>query len=527
MADPFRLAFDVWATARSPLARHLPAIDIEETDEVLADRSGAATPRIMVFGTYNAGKSTLINALVGEEVARVADHPETDRVTSYPWRGFLLDDTPGIDAPDTHEQVTRKHLDASDAVLFVLATDGTLEEQRSFDEIIQRVRTGKPIRVILNNKSGFRSGSPEFLSSRDRLADNLRRAAAVAGIEDIETRAPIRLVNAASGLRARLEGKLALLANSGLLELEADIAELCETTGKADMARTVCRLIAKQIDQALRDLPVDDAMQPFHVRADAIAAERIRLTAVLDVASQEAAAHFQAELTRAFASRDPQFGPTAANEAADAVSAIIERELHRTQRVFGDIESTFAAQMIAIRPVSGPGIPLPEGPAPQDVGFGFSDAAKLLTPTLNQFDKETLVGGLMVAKRILPKSVFAGIGEKTFGKIVGKAMPFIGPAIQVVTGIYDSYSAHREAQKDFEREKDRRIALQQEITDTGRKMRWALSEQCLDVIESIFGPVEDALGKQAADVRGAAAKVEADRAVLIKCKGRLNIALAD
>lgn len=129
----------------------------------------------MVFGTYNAGKSTLINALVGEEVARVADHPETDLVTSYPWRGFLLDDTPGIDAPITHEQVTRKHLDACDAVLFVLATDGTLEEQRSFDEIVALVGTGKPIRVILNNKSGFRPDSPDFLNLRDRLVENLRR----------------------------------------------------------------------------------------------------------------------------------------------------------------------------------------------------------------------------------------------------------------------------------------------------------------------------------------------------------------
>ena len=171
MADPFRLAFDVWAAARAPLARHLPAADIEATDELLADRSGAAIPRIMVFGTYNAGKSTLINALVGEEVARVADHPETDRVTSYPWRGFLLDDTPGIDAPIEHEQVTRKHLDASDAVLFVLATDGTLEEQRSYDEIVGLVRAGKPTRVILNNKSGLAPGSADFLTDLARPSD--------------------------------------------------------------------------------------------------------------------------------------------------------------------------------------------------------------------------------------------------------------------------------------------------------------------------------------------------------------------
>jgi tRNA U34 5-carboxymethylaminomethyl modifying GTPase MnmE/TrmE len=270
MVDPFRLAFDVWAMARVPLARHLPEADVEATDEILADRSGAATPRIMVFGTYNAGKSTLINALVGEEVARVADHPETAIVTSYPWRGFVLDDTPGIDAPIDHEQVTRLHLDASDAVLFVLSTDGTLEEQRTFDEIIGIIRAQKPIRIILNNKSGFRAESPEFLGLRDRLAGNLRRAAEAAGIADIEARAPIRLINAASGLRARRDGKSALLANSGLLELEADVAELCINTGKAQMARTVCRRISKQIDLVLAGLPEDDEMEAFRNASEVV-----------------------------------------------------------------------------------------------------------------------------------------------------------------------------------------------------------------------------------------------------------------
>lgn len=523
MADPFRLAFDVWTAARTPLALHLPAADIEATDELLADRSGAAMPRIMVFGTYNAGKSTLINALVGEEVARVADHPETDRVTSYSWRGFLLDDTPGIDAPIEHEQVTRKHLDASDAVLFVLATDGTLEEQRSYDEIIGVLRAGKPIRVILNNKSGLAPGSVDFLALRDRLADNLRRAAAANGIADIEARAPIRLVNAASGLRGRREGKSVLLANSGLLELETDIVELCEATGKAQMARTVCRRMAKQIDLVLAGLLVGDGMQPFRDTAEVVA-ERTRLTAILDNAAQEAAAQFQAALAQAVSSGEPQRGTAAANEAADAVTAIIERELRKTQRILGDIEVAIGGPEIAIRPVSGPGIPLPEGTALQKVedggGFRFSDATALLTPALNQLDQETLVGGLMAAKQAFP-AVFKGLGEKFFGRIV----PFVGPAVQGVVGIYNAYSAYHEEQREFEREKEHRVALLQQVADAGRKMRWALSQQCQGVIESVFAPVEDALARQAKTLKGQAASLEADRAVLLKCKGRLDIAL--
>jgi hypothetical protein len=524
MADPFRLVFDVWATARAPLEHHLPSVDIEATDELLADRSGAATPRIMVFGTYNAGKSTLINALVGKEVAPVADHPETDHVTSYPWHRFLLDDTPGIDAPSKHEQVTRAHLDRSDVVLFVLATDGTLEEKRTFDEIIGLVRGGKPTRIILNNKSGFQPDSPDLLSLRDRLAENMSRAAAIAAIEDIEARAPIRLVNAASGLRGRREGKLALLANSGLLELEADITELCEATGKAQMAYTVCRRIAKQIDLALSVLPADNGMQPFREAADAVAAERVRLTAVLDHATQEAAVQFESAVKHALSRRGPQLGPSATSEAADAVSAVIERELRKTQRVFGDIGAAFIGDAVAVGPVSGPGIPLPGraalSDAEQDGGFGFSDAAKLVASALSQLDRQTIVDGFMAAKQAFP-AAFKGLGPTFFGRIA----PLIGPAIQTATGIHDAYSAHREMQQAFERDKSRQLALAQQLADAGRKMRGALNEQCLGLIESIFGPVEDALARKASALKGQAATVEADRAVLLKCKGRLQIEL--
>ncbi|PPQ40139.1 GTPase [Rhodopila globiformis] len=524
MADPFRLAFDVWKTAREPLGRYLPVIDIDATEELLADRSGAATPRIMVFGTYNAGKSTLINALVGAEVARVADYPETDRVTSYPWRGFLLDDTPGIDAPIEHEQVTRKHLEASDAVLFVLATDGTIEEQRTFNEIVAIVCAGKPIRVILNNKSGFRPDSPDFLNLRDRVAENLRRAAAGAGIVDIETRAPIRLVNAASGMRGRLEGKSALLANSGLVELEADIADLCETTGKAQMAVTVCLRIARQIDLALADLPTDDIRQFAREAVDGVAAERTRLTAVLDQATQEAALTFQAAYAHDVSNQEPQPGKAATTEAAQAVTAIIERELRKTQRVFGDIEDACAGQAIAIRPVGGPAIPLLEGTAPQDTvknrGFGLVDATNLLAPTLNRLDNDIIVGGFLAAKQVFP-ATFKGLGPAFFGRIA----PLVGPAIQAAVGMRDAYLANREAQREFEREKDRRLALQQQVADAGRRMRWALDQQCQGIIESVFAPVEDALARQAATLKGQAATLEADRAVLLKCKGRLDIAL--
>lgn len=521
MTDPFRLAFDIWAVAREPLARHLPTLDIEDMNELMVDRKGAATPRVMVFGTYNAGKSTLINALVGKEVARVSDHPETDQITSYPWRGFMLDDTPGIDAPPEHEQVTRTHIETADIVLFVVATDGTLEEQRTLDEVVRLAGNGTPLRLIINNKSGFRPYDAAFLGLRDRLADKLRHFADAAGIADIDRRAPIRLVNAASALRGRLEGKQALLANSGLLDLEDDIDRLCAATGKAQVAATLCRRIGRQVDLALAGMPAQDEMRLSRAAAERIAAERERLSAMLGQSIKVVTSSFLTTLRRAVDESDQAAAEAAASEAVESVSAVLERELSRTQRVFEEVEAVFTGPAAAAHgmPIPLPGVAAPEA-AGASSGLGFADMTRLLTPALAKLDHDVLVGGFMAAKQAFPV-VFKGLGPVFFGRVV----PFIGPAIQTATGLYNAYAAHRDGEREFERIKERRLDLDQAVRGAAARLAWALEQQCCGIVESVFGPAESALAQQAAALNEQAAAVEADRATLLRCRGRIAITL--
>ena len=85
---------------------------------------------VAVVGRPNAGKSTLVNALVGEKVAIVSDKPQTTRrrilgVARRPGAELALVDTPGIHRPQ-HRMNTAMVRDATDAlssaelVLFVL-----------------------------------------------------------------------------------------------------------------------------------------------------------------------------------------------------------------------------------------------------------------------------------------------------------------------------------------------------------------------------------------------------------------------
>ncbi len=121
-------------------------------------------PTLMIYGTYNSGKSTLLNALFGiEEMAKTGDSPETDRVHEYNYNGYTIYDTPGINAPIEHEEVTNKHLKKCEVILFVLSNDGSFEEEYIYKKVIEIVKHNKPPincakQIKMGNRYQFQKG---------------------------------------------------------------------------------------------------------------------------------------------------------------------------------------------------------------------------------------------------------------------------------------------------------------------------------------------------------------------------------
>ena len=111
------------------------------------------SPTMMFYGLYNAGKSTIINALCQDDVAPVGDVPTTTEIQRIHWKGYTLIDTPGIDACTEHTKIAEKEIRESDVVLFVMDNADTFDNALVYRTIVNILDMGKPLAVIINQKN--------------------------------------------------------------------------------------------------------------------------------------------------------------------------------------------------------------------------------------------------------------------------------------------------------------------------------------------------------------------------------------
>jgi small GTP-binding protein len=133
---------------------------------------------IVVAGEFNAGKSALVNALLGQKVLAEGTTPTTSRVTLVKWgeqaaeqvvdenfavytyplpllKELNIVDTPGTNAIIRHhERLTDEFVPRSDLVLFITSADHPLtESERQF---LERILTwGKKVVFVLNKVDIF------------------------------------------------------------------------------------------------------------------------------------------------------------------------------------------------------------------------------------------------------------------------------------------------------------------------------------------------------------------------------------
>ena len=208
---------------------------LKDLRTALADLDGAFM--LVVVGEYNAGKSTLLNALLGMQVMPEGVTPTTDKVTVLAWgeeigesvignelvqrtapvdvlKEISIVDTPGTNAViRRHQELTERFVPRADLILFVTSADRPFtESERQFLELI--TSWGKKVTVLINKIDIL-----ETAEERERVItfvqENARKTLGVTP--------PVLTVAARSAFRARVEGNQEALAGTGLPELEEHI----------------------------------------------------------------------------------------------------------------------------------------------------------------------------------------------------------------------------------------------------------------------------------------------------------------
>lgn len=197
-------------------------------------------PKIMVYGIYNSGKSTLVNALCEKAVAQVADRPMTDRIAAYDTGKYILIDSPGVDAPAAHEKIADAELSKCHMILFVISSKGGFESRENYQKMLNIIRMGIPFYIILNDRGTVLPNDPvqkrleqqrhteELEEIRRKIIYNLMQ---VSGDQNIYQKYDVIVLNAKRAWTGIEKGRPGLVQGSNISALRLRIHEILEEQG--------------------------------------------------------------------------------------------------------------------------------------------------------------------------------------------------------------------------------------------------------------------------------------------------------
>ncbi|MDR7316626.1 GTPase [Brevibacillus nitrificans] len=229
-------------------AKQEKAAEFGKTAGDIQEKLDVFKPSLMFYGVYNAGKSTLLNALFGEKRAETGDVPVTHKVTEYEWNGYRLADTPGINGPEQDYQISLQELDKHDIICFVIDNSESHDSKRVAEEAVKILIKKKPLITVINRKMETFSDEEDRqldFAVREKFHENLRREAEKNGIHGVEKLYSFVTVNAAKAFKGRMMNEPVLIENSAIHDLEIELRQkLKEVDGLRMLAAPTDQLIA-------------------------------------------------------------------------------------------------------------------------------------------------------------------------------------------------------------------------------------------------------------------------------------------
>lgn len=211
---------------------------------------------VAVLGAPNAGKSTLVNALVGQKVAIVSQKAQTTRArlmgialeqSDKHNSQIILADTPGLFAPKRRldrAMVAAAWDGAEEADAILLVVDAAKKHRDYLEPILEQLQNRKERKILVLNKVDLTAKEPLLV-----LAQELTQKVDFAEVFFVSAQSN----DGVAGLKAHLAG---LMPETAWLFPEDQVSDASERL-------MACEITREQLYRQLHDeLPYDSTVRP-------------------------------------------------------------------------------------------------------------------------------------------------------------------------------------------------------------------------------------------------------------------------
>lgn len=412
-------------------------------------------PKVLVYGIYNAGKSTLVNVLCGKEVAEVGDRPTTAKTQPYDAGKYILMDTPGIDAPIKHEMEADENMNNCHVILFVVSSKGGFESRKNYERMVEMIQRGLPFYIILNDRGSATTDEQEHQreleSIQQKIITNLIQ---VSGDDHIDEKYEVITLNTKRAWTGIQKGKQILVEKSGIRALQLRLENLLRENGALQWLSTPLSTLKELLEKATDELQKQLGNQEYaerrkklmdeykHFETAFLADANSILNAKRDAIFQACLAHEESNLRQVI------------DEGAKQTQDAFEKDQKPLQGLLETISNAPLRLQASMQDYL-EGDPLSIGSIGSAGKSTFSKAGVLAGPAAQAAEKAIAAGS-------------AGLGALSSGAAVisgalTKAIPVIGwgiTAISILDGIFNA--GKRREEREYERaEREAELANQQ------------------------------------------------------------------
>lgn len=488
------LNFILQLSANTEVRNKISCNRLNEVRSFLEDKIQNFKPSVMLYGIYNAGKSTTLNALLGKSVAVMSDRAETSKVTPYPYDNYILYDTPGVNAPYEHERITMNQFQKCDVIVFVMCNDGSVEDRIVYDKIKEILLSKKPLILVLNIKS------PETTNLIDSASEQIKKISenmCSLGISNIEKLYNLVVIDAKVALKAKLEHNDVLLKYSQIESLEERLRDILRTNNRSAVISNTNLYIRKFSRGVRENLLKDDLGKNSKAIEEMIArvtdqkvnTER-NMRAECEHCYEDLYDRLVAELRKGNSNVMPLVDECM-GRIANTITEIVEKSSNQLCCAFedfsrsviggidGDIFSDFNRKNNSQKQFT------------NELADKIEATLKtgVLNNTMEKFAQEATIQICNYIKTSIAKSLMFGKGPVWIAQFAGTVGKFVGPAVSAILAIYDIYKD----KASLDEENKKRMQYEIEIPNCVRiligKIRTELNSKIEEITNYIYGDI--------------------------------------